>query len=231
MKCIVIGLGGVGSALVYPLARYLNFLASEDEDGELSPHIVLIDGDEYEAKNMDRQVLTRKGLEQNKAEYHAYRLGKIFEFIEASSVGEFVNRENIADFIEEGAIVFGCVDNHATRKLLQEHCLKLENVLYVSGGNEMHDGNVQVFSRKGGKNETVPIWTAHEEIRYPQDKSPEDMSCEELMNVEPQLIFTNFMVAALMLNAFYIFQNEGVPTYSEVYFDILANKTRPVLRK
>lgn len=229
MRCVVVGLGGVGSALVYPLARYLNFLASEDD--QIVPRIALVDGDEYEAKNMDRQVLTKEGLEANKADYHANIVGETFDFVEPSAICHFINRENIADFIEEADVIFGCVDNHATRKLIQEHCLRLKNTLYISGGNEMHDGNVQVFSRVEGKNETVPIWTAHEEIRYPQDKSPEEMSCEELMNVEPQLVFTNFMVAALMLNAFYLFYNKNAITYSEVYFDILNNKTRPVIRK
>ncbi len=45
----------------------------------------------------------------------------------------------------------------------------------------------------------------------------------------PQLLFTNLMVASMMLNAFYAFTQDRL-TYSEVYLDILENLTRPVAR-
>ena len=43
----------------------------------------------------------------------------------------------------------------------------------------------------------------HPEIENPLDKSPDEMSCEELSHAEPQLYFTNFMVAGHMCSAFY----------------------------
>ena len=45
----------------------------------------------------------------------------------------------------------------------------------------------------------------------------------------PQLLFTNLMVASLMLNAFYALR-QGQMNYSEVYLDILANVSRAVSR-
>ena len=45
----------------------------------------------------------------------------------------------------------------------------------------------------------------------------------------PQLLFTNLMVATLMLNAFYALKT-GRLGYAEVYLDILENISRPVRR-
>lgn len=45
----------------------------------------------------------------------------------------------------------------------------------------------------------------------------------------PQLLFTNLMVASLMLNAFYTLRL-GSPDYGEVYLDIRQNLCRPVSR-
>lgn len=227
MKCVVVGLGGIGSALVDPLARFLNFWEPKE-----THRLLLIDGDIYEPKNLERQAFDEEGIEVNKAEYHADRLTNLFERLSVSFSSEFINMDNVSEYIDEGNAVFGCLDNHATRKVIQEHCLLLNNSLYISGGNELYDGNVQVHQRIDGEDITVPIWTMHEEIKYPTDKSPEDMSCQELMSVEPQLLFTNFMVAAMMLNAFFVFKDrKGKAPYSEVYFDILENKTRPLTRK
>jgi hypothetical protein len=45
----------------------------------------------------------------------------------------------------------------------------------------------------------------------------------------PQLLFTNLMVASLMLNAFYTLRHSS-PGYGEVYLDIRQNLCRPVAR-
>lgn len=45
----------------------------------------------------------------------------------------------------------------------------------------------------------------------------------------PQLLFTNLLVAALMLNDFYALKEKRLE-YSEVYLDIRKNICRPVTR-
>jgi tRNA A37 threonylcarbamoyladenosine dehydratase len=57
-KVKIIGVGGIGSYLVEPLARYLNFLNTSVE-------ITIVDGDAYESKNKQRQQFSKIG---NKAE-------------------------------------------------------------------------------------------------------------------------------------------------------------------
>jgi len=59
---------------------------------------------------------------------------------------------------------------------------------------------------------------------------PASLSCEELMaRSVPQLLFTNLLVAALMLHAFYALKEKRLE-YSEVYLDIGKNICQPVTR-
>lgn len=224
MNHVVIGLGGVGSALLEPLARFLAF--SQEDEAKLR----LVDGDDYEIKNLERQFATLQAVGRNKAVYHAQKIIESFQ-VATMAIDRYVTAENIDRVIEDGDIVFGCVDNHKTRRLIQEHCLRLENVIFISGGNEYTDGNVQLYVAKNRKKLTQPIWKFHPEIEYPRDKSPSEMSCEELQVSEPQLLFTNLMVATLMLNTYYGCLQNRVPQYTECYFDILSNSVRPVKRK
>lgn len=220
---IVVGLGGVGSALVEPLARYMQYTLNI---GRLH----LVDGDVYEPKNLERQRATQAELRRNKAEVHAARLQALFKTISFTFTPRYLNEGNVSEIIPDQCGVFACVDNHRTRKILQDRCLRLKDVIFISGGNEYYDGNVQVFVKRAGRQLTPPITKYHDEIAYPTDRSPEEMSCEELQQSSPQLLFINMMVACLMLNAFYGCLGDTLPRYNEVYFDILQNSARPVKR-
>jgi molybdopterin/thiamine biosynthesis adenylyltransferase len=151
---------------------------------------------------------------------------------------EYVNTDNISEVIQEDDIVFIGVDNHATRKIISEYVQKsVNNITVISGGNEYTDGNVQIYIRKEGKDLTPSLTAYHPEIETPGDKSPEDMSCQELAESAPQLLFTNLTVATIMCWVFYrLVKTEDIPGLgldkSEVYFDIVSmsvlSKTREV---
>ena len=55
-RIAVIGCGGIGSALLDPLCRYINYSDMKDK-----PTIILIDGDNYEQKNSASQSFTEVG--------------------------------------------------------------------------------------------------------------------------------------------------------------------------
>ena len=135
-------------------------------------------------------------------------------------VREYVNSENVGQCIKEGDVVFACVDNHKTRKVVSDYASKLNNILLISGGNEWVDGNIQIYSRKEGKDVTPRLTDYHPEISNPADQSPDEMSCEELSQSDPQLLFTNLSVATLMCWAYYNEVEKGKSGVSEVYFDI-----------
>lgn len=218
----VIGIGGIGGCLLPVLARFLRF-----RDG-VDARLMLIDGDVFESSNQDRQAFDCTG---NKAEVTALRLGREYtDNIRINYTSEYVTDENAVSLIRENDIIFLAVDNHATRKLVSDRCEDLENVVLLSGGNDLTDGNVQVFIRKGGNSLTLPLTSKfHPEIRHPQDRIPQDAGCDEQVAVEPQILITNNAIAAAMLNAFYAFL-EGELTYDEVFIDIITGNSRQVCR-
>jgi molybdopterin/thiamine biosynthesis adenylyltransferase len=223
----VIGLGGIGSHLVSPLCRHLDAL-SADQAG-----IVVIDGDSYEAKNVDRQDFLDVG---NKAEVTASRLKRDYPGLTVESKPHYVTEENIFFMINNGDIVFLGVDNHASRKMVSDHCQTLTDIVLISGGNELLDGNVQIYVRKEGEDLTPPITHLHPEIVNPEDRNPADMSCEELARSGvPQLIFTNLAAAVHMLSAYWMvtefLSGKGKLLYSEQYFDLTTGRTMAQLRK
>lgn len=231
MAIKIIGLGGIGSHLVSPLCRYVDAIPRSDQKGR--EVIVLFDGDSYEARNADRQDFHEIG---NKAEITAQRMQKTFPSLGIDAKPHFVTEENIFLFIDAGDVVFLGVDNHATRKLLSDHCQKLAEVVLISGGNEFTDGNVQVYIRKKGKDLTPPLTHLHPEIEKPRDRNPAEMSCEQLAQAgTPQLIFTNLAVAVQMLSAFWMVNEfltgKGELKYSEQYFDLVTGMARSFLRK
>lgn len=226
MNIVIIGLGGIGSHLVRPLCRYLN-----ESKGEVA--VMLIDGDTFEPKNETRQEFRGFG---NKAEVLAAELSEKYPGLSISGKAWYITAENAYVAINDGDIVFCCVDNHATRNVVSGRCQELENVVLISGGNEYSDGNVQIFIREDGICTTPALTYFHPEIENPQDKNPSEMSCEELAKSgSPQLIFTNFLASAWMLTTFWKYlvwkqDRKGLFGYSEIYFDGVTGNARSVNR-
>jgi len=218
----IVGLGGIGSALCDNLCRFLNHQPTRCR-------LVLIDGDDYEIKNKARQSFNQLG---NKARVKCTEMRLSHENISFDDVAEYLTPSNIGEYIQEDDVVFLCVDNHKTRKVVSDHAKTLENVIVISGGNEYTDGNVQIFIREGGENKTPSLSDYHPEIAHPGDKSPDEMSCEELANSEPQLLFANLSVATIMCWTFYnILEGKLAQNSSEVYFDMLKMNTLAKQRK
>lgn len=214
MKIIIVGLGGVGSILSAKMARYLTYSTKKP------PVLWLVDGDTYETKNYERQEFDLLG---NKAEIKATQLLNEFPTLSIVPYKNYITTENIKEVITNDSIVFLCVDNHKTRKIVSEYCSTLNEIVVISGGNELTDGNVQIYMRKGGVDKTPSLVAYHPEIQSPTDKLPTEMSCEELASSQPQLYFANLGVATIMCWAFYnvIFSKKPI-TRSEIYFDMLT---------
>lgn len=220
MNMKVIGIGGIGTCLLPVLLRFLNFNVSDTK-------LLLIDGDRFEEKNRERQTFDRLG---NKAEVTVERLREQYPRVYLHARGEYVTEDNVVQFIREGDTVFLCVDNHATRKLVSDHCEELNNVVLISGGNELTDGSVHVYVRKGGEDLTLPLANDfHPEIQYPKDANPGEAGCEEQAESTPQLLLTNNLVAAMMLSSFYAILQDKL-AYDELYCDLITGNCRAVRR-
>lgn len=234
MKLKIIGIGGIGQWLLLPLCL---FFRQQEE-----PTVVwLIDGDDYEERNRERQHFRKVG---NKAQIKVDELAPQFPEISFLPVPFFVTVGNVTEIIEEGDWVILAVDNHKTRKIVSDHCQGLEDVVLISGGNELTDGDVSIYIRRDEEDLTLPLTTFHKEIEFPSDEGPSEEGCAVLAEAEPQLIFTNFLIAAGILAAFYrVWQAfalaESIGDWreafaeipDEIYYDLLAFLSRPVKRR
>lgn len=217
----IIGLGGIGSILA-------RFISQYEESKREAITINLIDGDKYEIKNLDRQDFI--GVGKNKSLAKKEELEHRFRNIIFKDYPIFINDGNVSDIVKENTTVLMCVDNHKTRKIVDMEADKLQDIVIISGGNELTDGNVQIFVKKGGEKLTPSLSDYHHEIDEPADKLPTELSCEELMNSEPQLLFTNLSVATCMTWAY---RNVSLNNFknSEIYFDIDLMKVNSKERK
>ncbi len=227
----VFGLGGVGGIL----SRYLAiFLAGSGRDCRL----VLVDGDTYEPSNASRMFFRSFG---NKAAVTREELLPYFTHANLTllAVEDYVSENNCRRLIQTGDTICLTVDNHATRKLVSDHCATLDDICLISGGNDGIEptaagasrrgtyGNVQVFVRRGGRDCAPALDRFHPEIAQPADRHPEQANCVELATSVPQVLFTNLMVASAMLNTLWLYWCDALH-YPELAFDIAEGRMRPV---
>ena len=227
----VIGVGGTGCCLLPPLCRLLNYGSNAYSFPEVE--LSLIDGDQYEERDRDRQTFRELG---NKAEVAARAIGREFSALKVTAHPVFLDKTNARLFLQEGDIAFLCVNNHRTRRTVSRHCEgSLKNVVVISGGMDYTTGSIQVFIRKDGENLTDPLDSKfHPEIANAVDEYPTDAKSAKAAT-RPQLLITNNMAAAVMLNAFHDWKTGAFCTtspvrYDEVQFDLASNQSRPISR-
>lgn len=229
----IIGLGGVGQIV----ARYGGlFLASLGAEIRL----VLIDGDAFEPSNASRMFFGACG---NKAAVTRDELRPRFAdtCLALVAIEEFVTPANIARLLQPEDIVLLTVDNHATRKLVNDYCAELRDVCLISGGNDGIGpdaggrirrgtyGNVQVYQRAAGRDRSFPLTRHHPEIARPSDRLPTDLSCTDLVTSVPQVLFANLAVASALLNTLWLHLCDRLH-YGELGFDIADALMRPVTK-
>lgn len=114
-RVCVIGCGGIGGHLLELLAR-LGI-----------GHITAVDGDCFDATNLNRQLLsTMDTLGQSKALAAKQRLEAINPTIRVEAHGEFLTEANAAAILKGHHIVLDALDSISHRLLLQKVCRELE---------------------------------------------------------------------------------------------------------
>lgn len=117
------GVGGYGSALIDPLARY--------EVGEVR----IADPDIVELSNMDRQAIAKfSTLHRKKVEISAGIIGDITQKTTAALFHQGVVPLNVDSFCDNTDAVIDLCDQLSTRLLLQITCNKLK-VPFIRGGS------------------------------------------------------------------------------------------------
>lgn len=217
----IIGCGGIGSWLLPPLLRFLNF---ESFGGELQ----FWDGDHYDVGNLSRQDANNRLLGKPKAEAQADRYRLEFPALRIWHRNEYVSQENVQDAVFERSLILACVDNHPARTVISRQASTLSDVCVISAGNERFDGNVCVMLRRAGKALTSGILERHPEIALVTRGDRSQMGCEELAaSGETQLLVTNVLAATAMLVAFHAVWTQSQRAHrrasmcfpQEVFFD------------
>jgi molybdopterin/thiamine biosynthesis adenylyltransferase len=233
-RVLVIGLGGIGLHLARALATFLAGLCHALD--ALTIEFRLYDGDAYHEENAYRVDAPGLG---NKAALLASELlaRHACPNFAVRPVPEYVTPANVAGLIQEHDCVFLACDNHATRHLVGRHCAGLLNITLISGGNDGVDeqlrgtyGNVQVHVRRRGQDLTAPLDRFHPEIATPQDQSPHELSCLDMVTAGvPQILFVNLAVASAMCNVLLrlMMREMEQPIYDEVGLDIADAVSTP----
>jgi len=230
----IVGCGGIGGYLALPLLRYIENLYYDEEDDDVV--LRLIDGDSFETKNIDRQVVSSDAMGINKARWLA---GYLSLFVSKQTtkifpVEEYITPKNIENILLGVDTVFLCVDNDKTRIQIEDYWNSIQrNFVIINGGNETIDGNVQICYGSMIKS----MSEVHKDMKTTEDRNPGE-SCTNIEDTTPQICIVNNFVASLMLVQYYrltwyvlrqnlldrnmVFKKEWEPVdgHHELYFDV-----------
>ena len=129
-KVAVIGLGGLGSGALY-------YLASAGLG-----HIGIIDKDEVEMSNLNRQILHNESdISKSKTSSAYEKLRKHNPNLEIKEIEEDLTSHNIEAIIKGYDFIIEASDNFETKFLVNDTCAKL-NIPFVIGGVHQFEGQL-----------------------------------------------------------------------------------------
>lgn len=213
---IIVGTGGTGGYLIRNLARLIQ---SKDIDHAMT----IIDGDHVELKNLIRQDFYERDLDKNKARALHARYSEDFDlspsqfFMAPEYLSSEEELQQIIDLKPNNLpVIVGCVDNDATRILIQRYIDRVNRpIIWLDTGNSERSGQMILGTRfieavsvlNPDIFETVNMPTILD--KYPDEFSedekdhPNDISCAEAAVSSPQNIAANIFnatVAFMVLN-------------------------------
>jgi molybdopterin-synthase adenylyltransferase len=132
-RCLVIGVGGLGS----PVAMYL----AASGVGELT----LVDFDRVELSNLQRQIVHQmSGIDRNKVDSAKDTIAALNPNVNVRTIPTALDGDDLLAEVERATVVLDASDNFETRFTLNEMCVKTGTPL-VSGAAVRMEGQVCVF--------------------------------------------------------------------------------------
>ena len=163
---LIIGAGGLGS----PAALYL---ASSGVG-----HITLVDNDEVDLTNLQRQILHHTGrIGEGKAASGLQTMAKINPEIHLTAIAERVGGERLQELVNSADVVLDCSDNFATRHAVNAACVAAR-VPLVSGAAIRFDGQISVFD---ARREDSPCYAC----LFAPDQQFEEVACATMGVLAP----------------------------------------------
>lgn len=189
MKIAIVGAGGIGTHLIHML---VNTLTKDDE-------LHVFDGDEFEEKNLRRQLFGRDMLATNKAEAMRIMYNKIIP-IESHEV--FITNERELEGFD---YVFCVPDNNLARQISIRAADEYGMPLIVAG-NERTSANAMYYLKGMFENEVISreVHPFNWHPEYEKDDAPRIAahSCTAVVEEEPQTIVANSIAASLCMALF-----------------------------
>lgn len=155
---LVMGIGGLGS----PAALYLAAAGVG--------HLILVDFDEVELSNLQRQVLhSSHDLGKSKVDSAQQTLADLNPEIKVTPVNKKLDKADLVQYLQDVDIVIDGTDNFATRFMVNEACVETGTPL-VSGAAIRMEGQLSVFMNDG----SGPCYRC-----LYQDEGEEELRCSE----------------------------------------------------
>jgi hypothetical protein len=252
-RVVIFGVGGTGAYVTQSVLRLLYSIRQANRETtalaggslpEQIPEVLLVEGGEVSDRNILRQGYLPQDAGRNKALVLSERYGAAYGMAVNSYPHYLDETTDIANLVCDGAVVVGCVDNAATRRLLHEKLSEAENIVYLDSGNGAvpmpapdttidreerialresgWDGQVVCGARKEG--ETILPFPADTfpsliEIEDADDRHPGEIPCNELTASSPQRMTTNLMAANVVLTYLTTLLTEGTVLNCRSLFD------------
>lgn len=201
----VVGVGGTGSNLLPPLTQLINTIKKDT-----TVKLKVIDGDRFEIKNMNNQKCIEIDVGKSKSEVIASRYKRVYPELDITYSDEYIYNKNDITFGNRGYfssyntinILIGCVDNNATRKLMNDVFNDSNNIIYIDSGNgtENRVGQIIIGLKIDGKVILEPVATMFPEILTDNDTVESQVGCAVVNEKSPQNISTNLLASTIIFS-------------------------------
>lgn len=188
---IIVGAGGTGSLLARDLPKLLI-----DTDHKM----LVVDGDQVEKKNMKRQSYQEHDIGEYKSIALSSKINTFYD-TRCEAMGIYLTKDEIYEYCENNIeyipVIVGCVDNDATRKILEETFTRLDYCFYLDSANGEYEGNIYIAVRR--ENHMTGILRS-DVYKLSDDLHPLDESCElQASKGNVQYLVTNNKMANYLL--------------------------------
>lgn len=188
---IIVGAGGTGSLLARDIPKLII-----DTDHKM----LIVDGDHVEEKNMKRQSYQKQDIGEYKAVALSSKINTFYE-TNCDALGMYLTKDEIFEYCENNfmyiPVIIGCVDNDATRKILEATFNKLDWCYYFDSANGEYEGNIYICKKLDGIKRGVLRSGVYE---LSKDIHPLDESCEvQAAKGNVQYLVTNAKMSIYLL--------------------------------
>lgn len=224
-KVVVVGAGGTGGILIQNLAHFaLGY--------HKKIHIVVIDGDVVEPRNVGRQKFAPEDVGKNKAECLAVRYSDVFG-LDIGYIPEYVrDGETLTSLLagEKDAlpVLVMAVDNNYSRKIAHRvfYDENIKTLVYIDTGNEDGRGQTVLGLKWNGNVFQDPAGKVFPDILESDDQIQEGGTCGREAVRNAQTLLENVWSAAIAFTYLVNLIEDGEVPSHYTFFDVKGARSR-----